>query len=128
MRGLHTFSKVERLTSKKQIDELFENGSSFFCHPFKVVFLVEPTVVQVPDQVLISVPKKIWKRAVDRNLIKRRIREAYRIWKVGKATAQTNQIHARRIIGFIYTSKVLHSYVEISRSMALVLQSKKFHC
>jgi ribonuclease P protein component len=76
-----TFKKFERLSSKKDIQELFENGSSFFLFPFKVLYAVHLSEHQKSHQILISVPKKIHKSAVARNNIKRKIREAYRLNK-----------------------------------------------
>jgi len=73
-----TFKKPERLTSKKAITFLFENGKSFFCHPFQIIWSFSETQLPSPAQVAISVSKKNFKSAVERNLIKRRIREAYR--------------------------------------------------
>ena len=78
---MYTFKKEERLCNKKLIDELFHNGSSFLCYPFKVSWLLVDEPAQFPAQVLFSVSKKRYKRAVDRNLIKRRMREAYRLHK-----------------------------------------------
>lgn len=74
-----TFSKEERLCSKRLVDDLFRNGSSFLIYPYRVVFVpVEgpPTV-----QVLLSVSKRRFKHAVHRNLLKRRMRECYRLQK-----------------------------------------------
>ena len=81
MSKLYTFTKEERLCNKKLIDQLFHSGSSFLCYPFKVswAIIAEPQVF--PAQVLFSVSKRRYKKAVDRNLIKRRIREAYRLHK-----------------------------------------------
>lgn len=78
---MYTFKKEERLCSRKHLDLLFKNGSSFLLYPFRVsyIFVDEPAEVQA--QVVINVPKKRYKRAVDRNLLKRRIREAYRLNK-----------------------------------------------
>ena len=76
----YTFKKEERLCNKRLIGQLFQSGSFFMAYPFRFVFLPVESVA-VPAQVLISVPRKRHKRAVDRNLIKRRIREAYRIHK-----------------------------------------------
>lgn len=79
----NTFKKEERLCSKKDIDFLFQQGSSFFLYPFRVVFLSRP--VQKDDKfsisVLFSVPKRKFPSAVVRNLIKRRMREVYRFHK-----------------------------------------------
>ena len=75
---LHTFKKHERLSKKKFIDELFKSGTTFFDFPFKIFYLVHSHDDVSPVQVLFSVPKRLYKKAVKRNLIKRRIREAYR--------------------------------------------------
>ncbi len=80
----YTFRKEERLCHQKLIDELFHRGSSFVYYPFRVV-MRQPTVQEVESptliQVLISVPKRRHSKAVTRNLLKRRIREAYRVKK-----------------------------------------------
>ena len=78
---MYNFTKEERLCNKKLIDGLFHNGSSFLCYPFKASWLLIDTPQQFPVQVLFAVSKKRFKRAVDRNLIKRRMREAYRLYK-----------------------------------------------
>jgi ribonuclease P protein component len=78
---MYTFKKEERLCNKKLIDGLFHNGSSFLCYPFRVSWLIAPDSQMVPVQVLFAVAKKRYKRAVDRNLVKRRMREAYRLLK-----------------------------------------------
>ena len=78
---MYTFKKEERLCNKKLIDKLFHNGSSFLCYPFKASWLYIDEPLKFPVQILFSVSKKRFKRAVDRNLIKRRMREAYRLKK-----------------------------------------------
>ena len=78
---MNTFTKEERLCSRKFIDLLFKNGSSFLLYPFRVSYLLVETPHEYPVQVVINVSKKRYKRAVDRNLIKRRTREAYRLQK-----------------------------------------------
>jgi ribonuclease P protein component len=78
---MYTFNKEERLCNKKLIDKLFHNGSSFLCYPFKASWLLLEEPLSFPAQILFSVPKRRYKRAVDRNLIKRRMREAYRLNK-----------------------------------------------
>jgi len=76
-----TFRKEERLCSKKKIDELFKNSNSFFIYPYKFLWIVSENKTDFPAQIVISVPKKRYKKAVHRNLIKRRIREVYRLNK-----------------------------------------------
>lgn len=74
----NSFTKVERLCSKNLFAELFENGNSFYSFPFRVVWKFNPSSISSPSQIAISVPKRAFKRAVDRNLIKRRIKESFR--------------------------------------------------
>ena len=73
-----TFCKSERLCSKKVIEALFKNGKSFYCSPFLIVWAYGTSDMPYPAQVAFSVPKRGFKLAVARNLIKRRTREAYR--------------------------------------------------
>jgi ribonuclease P protein component len=75
------FSKSERLCSKKAIEALFKDGKSFFCSPFLIVWAYSNSDMPFPAQVAFSIPKKGFKLAVTRNLIKRRTREAYRVNK-----------------------------------------------
>lgn len=75
-----TFSKEERLCSKRSIDSLFHNGSSFVVYPFRVVYSFYPTE-HFEAKVILSVTKRRFKRAHDRNRIKRLMREVYRLQK-----------------------------------------------
>ena len=99
MMGQHTFKKHERLCSKSVIKELFEKGSSFYLYPFKVFFLENREVSANVHQCLFSVPKRNFKRAVDRNLLKRRLREAYRLNKALMGGEK------KYFIAYIYTAK-----------------------
>ncbi|TNE49106.1 MAG: ribonuclease P protein component [Bacteroidetes bacterium] len=79
-----TFSRDERLKSRKTISRLFREGNSFVAYPLRVVWLPlddteEPSLF--PAQLAISVPRRAFKSAVARNRLKRRIREAYRLQK-----------------------------------------------
>jgi len=75
------FGKDERLCSQKLIGELFLSGNTFLCYPLKVVWKVELMETTHPAQVVFSVPKRLFKRAHDRNLLKRQMRETYRVKK-----------------------------------------------
>lgn len=104
-----TFKKHERLAHKKKIQELFAKGSSFYLYPFKVFYIPDPQLTY--NEILISVPRRNFKKAVFRNLLKRRIREAYRINK-----HLFNTPHKLRI-GYIYTSKDLLDYNFIQKKL-----------
>jgi ribonuclease P protein component len=97
--GKFTFKKEERLSKEKIIQELFDKGSSFYLYPFKVFFLPNRDNKCLCHQVLISVSKKNFKKAVDRNLIKRRIREGYRLNK--NLIGDQNKL----VIAYIYSAK-----------------------
>lgn len=68
------------MCSKRLIADLFHNGSSFFIYPFRVTFRPFDRA-EYPVQVLFAVPKRRFPRAVQRNLLKRRMREAFRLQK-----------------------------------------------
>lgn len=75
-----TLSKEERICSKKLINELFTgNGRSMTAFPLRVVFMKRNIVDDQPRAaMLVSVPKRYFKHAVDRNRVKRQVREAFR--------------------------------------------------
>jgi ribonuclease P protein component len=75
----HTFSKAERLTAKTQIERLFkEPAGSLFTYPLKLSWVHCSLNEAVPAQILITVSKKHFKKAHDRNRVKRQLREVYR--------------------------------------------------
>ena len=75
-----TLSKEERICSKKLINELFTgNGRSMTAFPLRVVFMKRTIIDDQPRAaMLVSVPKRYFKHAVDRNRVKRQMREAFR--------------------------------------------------
>ncbi len=121
MSKTYTFTKEERLCNKKLIDELFHNGSSFLCYPFKVSWLVVNEPIQFPAQVLFSVSKKRFKRAVDRNLIKRRIREAYRLYKQQYLYSTLQDTEKKIIFSVGFIGKEISSYELIDKKMLKAL-------
>src|SRR5436190_6585537 len=75
---MQTLTKAERLRSRKTISLLFEKGKSITMHPLKMLWLQTPNKEGSILQFTVAVPKKNFKRAVDRNRLKRRMREAVR--------------------------------------------------
>ena len=100
----YTFPKEEHLCRKKLIEELFsKQSSSFGVYPLRIVWIKAVAPISTPPQVLISVSKRTFKRAVDRNRLKRLIREAYRLNKY-RLTEQPNG-HEIALLGIIFTGK-----------------------
>ena len=116
--GKFTFKKEERLSKEKIIQELFDKGSSFYLYPFKVFFLPNRDRQYPYHQILISVSKKNFKKAVDRNLIKRRIREGYRLNK--NLLGDQNKL----VIAYIYSAKEILPSAQIHER--LVKTFKRF--
>ena len=116
----NTFRKGERLCSKKEIEELFSNGSSFYLYPFRVKYYLAKREYELP-KVLFSVPKKKFKRAVDRNLIKRRLREAYRLNK-SVLTTSFEDAGIQVNIAFIYTDNEKISFDILENKLILTLE------
>jgi ribonuclease P protein component len=115
---MYTFKKEERLCNKKLIDELFHKGSSFLCYPFKASWLLVDDAVQtVPAQLLISVSKRRYKHAVDRNLVKRRLREAYRLNKQQHLYELLVDANKKIIISIGYIGKQIESYELFDKKM-----------
>ena len=77
----NTFPLKEHLKSKSVIDNLYANGTSATAFPLHAVFLEQPATQEPTAAILINVAKRRFRHAVDRNLLKRRIREAYRTEK-----------------------------------------------
>jgi len=109
----YTFPKSERLHSKKLIQELFDKGSSFYLYPFKVIFLTQADHEQ--NEVLISVSKRKFKNAVTRNLLKRKVKEAYRQNK--NLLTTESQTFPKALIGYIYTGNDILPYKTIEAKL-----------
>ena len=109
-----TFPKTERLHSKKLIDALFLKGASFYLYPFSIRFMLADSTVDT-HQFMVSVSKRNFKRAVDRNRIKRLVREAYRLHKhdLQDLSVQGNHL----LIAYIYTAKEIHTYNFIEKKL-----------
>lgn len=120
----HTFSKAERLCSKKLIERLFGGeGKSFPAFPLRVVYMpLTEEEMAAHVSILVSVPKKRFKRAVKRNRVKRQVREAYRRNKHILTEALAAQEGAPRIaLAFIWLDGKLHPSVEVEQKVKKLL-------
>lgn len=113
-------SKKERLKSRKQIDQLFAGGKGFSVFPIRVTYLFladEERGVKMG----VTISKRNFKKATDRNRVKRLLREAYRLQKEELvATVQAKEKSAA--VFFIYTGKTIASFEEVKGAMAKCLR------
>lgn len=120
-----TLSKEERLSWKRHIDLLFAEGHSFMAFPLRVVYLpVEEKDLSSQVAIMVSVPKKKFKRANKRNLIKRLVREAYRIHKY-ELTEPLEEKNTRMLVAFLYVDKDIRTFAEIEKAMGKALKALK---
>lgn len=119
---MYTFKKEERLCNKRLLEKLFHNGSSFLVYPFRIVHLPESNSLPFPVQVVIAVPKRNFKRSVDRNLIKRRIRESYRLIKGDLLYPFLNQKDLNLLISVHYIGKEIPSFNLVDKKLRLALE------
>ena len=116
------FSKRERIISKRLIEKLFENGHShsLTVFPLRAVYQVFNSSGDNPAQILVSVSKRHFKHAVDRNRVKRQIREAYRLNKrrLGSPMPQGRQL----AIAFIWMNGELLPSTRVTNSVTTILK------
>ena len=111
-----TLGVAEKLKSRKQITQLFEEGLSLKEHPIRLRFLkIEESDSQF--KVAFSVPKRNFKLAVHRNRIKRLLREVYRLNK----HILIDNSNGNFIFMFIYTNKTEWSYQDLEKKMIVLL-------
>jgi len=118
---MYTFKKEERLCNKRLIESLYHKGSSFLCYPFKVSWLICDNTESPPAQVVFSVPKKRFKKAVDRNLIKRRMREAYRLNKQEHLYGKLDAADKKIVLSLGYVAKDIVPYNLAEKKMLKLL-------
>jgi ribonuclease P protein component len=121
----YAFKKEEKLCSQKIIGEIFLSGTSFLCYPLKVVWKEEVFTTPFPIQIVFSVPKRLFKRAHDRNLLKRQLREVYRYRK--NELYQLLELNKREIaIMIVYIAKEKLEFGQIESAMTkVILKFKK---
>lgn len=116
---MQTFTKSERLCSRVIIDDVFETGKAIVGPSFKLIWKKAESFQEEPVQILITVPKRNFKKAVDRNKIKRRIREIYRKNK----TVLYSRIEAQTYyLMLIYTGKSIIEYKEAEEKIIKLLE------
>ena len=115
-----TFTKQERLVSRKRIDLLFSGSRSVAAYPLRAVYINKVRAGEDAVQLLISVPKKRFHHAVDRNRVKRQIREAYRKnkWLLYDALPADKQL----LLAFVWLSDRHLPSAEVEHRVVSLLQ------
>ncbi|MEZ4876030.1 MAG: ribonuclease P protein component [Flavobacterium sp.] len=107
----YTYPKAEKLKSKKIIDLLFSEGKSVGKYPLRLVYIQKDFEEDVPLKMGVSVSKKYFKNAVDRNYFKRVLRECYRLNK----QLLIDNLNQKYCFMFFYQSKDRLEYAEINQ-------------
>jgi ribonuclease P protein component len=108
-----TYGKKEKLKSKKLIDQLFTEGQSVSAYPLRLVYLGTEFEEDVIAKTGVSVSKRYFKKAVDRNRIKRLLRESYRLNK----PRYFNNITTQYAFMILYIGKEKPTFVQIETKM-----------
>ncbi|MEM0541539.1 ribonuclease P protein component [Flavobacterium sp. j3] len=113
-----TYPKSEKLKSKKIIDLLFSEGKSVGKYPLRLVYVQHDFEENVPVKMGVSVSKKYFKKAVDRNYLKRVLRECYRLNK----SLLTEHLEKKYCVMFFYQTNEKLSYQEIEEKTKLLFE------
>lgn len=113
----NTLGKQERLKSKKLIEKLYKEGSSVKAFPLRMVFLQTEHTSDYPAQIGVSVAKRNFKKAPDRNRLKRLMRESYRLQK----EIVYNNLEVPYVFMISYLGKEEKDYEEIYAKMNKLL-------
>ena len=117
----YTWNKAEKLKSRKRIDRVFKEGKNFSVFPFRVFYLLTPAGATAPIQAGFGAGSRNFKKAVDRNRIKRLCREAWRPQK----NPLTDQLGAKGVsmaVFFIYIGKDLPDHQTVTGKIGVILQ------
>lgn len=120
----YSFSKKEHLCGEKKITRLFTEGNAFIVYPLRIVYFTLTEEDEFPVKVMVSVPKKRFKRAVKRNRLKRLIRESYRLNKnilQDTVIEKKLQLH----VSFQYISNEVLEFDYIQKKMITALDKIK---
>jgi len=116
----YTLGKTEKLKSAKTIEQLFKGGKSFSVAPFRVIYLFKEEQAG-HLQTAFSVSKRHFKKATDRNRIKRLMREAWRLQK-NELKEKLTRAGLQMNVFFIYTDKVLPDFLVIKEKIGQALK------
>lgn len=119
--GQNTLKRSEKLKSSRIIGELFSSGNIITSLPIKLFWKTDPDYnPKIPCRMAVTVSSRNFKKSVDRNLIKRRIREAYRLNKQDLFNLLSDK-NTSHILVFLYLPKSICSYQEVAEGVIKVL-------
>jgi ribonuclease P protein component len=118
----YSYKKNERLCNKIIIEKLFNEGKSIYSGSLKLIWLLIDLPEKVPVQTVINVSKRRFKRAVKRNLLRRRMKEAFRLNKFELYTVLKKN-NKQLAIMILYNSNSINNYSQISEAMKELLHS-----
>jgi ribonuclease P protein component len=117
----HTFRKAERLNGRKAIEQLVASGRNIVIAPFRLLWIPIVLPTDFPAQIAFSVPKRNFKKAVDRNRMKRLMRESYRKNKSDIYTLLAERkLQCALLLN--YSGKTQISFVEADEKIKQILQ------
>ena len=114
------FPKKQKLCNETAIKEMFSNGNSFVIHTIRLVWKEEVNSDNVAIKSIIVVPKKQLKLAADRNIVRRRMKEAYRLNKSAIESFLVDK-NKQLNIAIIYQNEKIFSYKVIEEKIKLIL-------
>jgi ribonuclease P protein component len=124
LKGKFTLCSAERLKSKKIIQQLFDEGKSVSQSGFALIYFPLQLQTIYPAQAGFSVPKKKFKRAVDRNRIKRLMREAYRLNKF-ELYQKLSAVNKQLALMWVYKGAVIPDYKTVEEAMSGCIKKMK---
>lgn len=119
-----TLKKPERISLQREIDRLFSHGDAFISYPLRIVYLKQEPFSGAKISILVSVPKKKFKRAVKRNRMKRLIREAYRLNK-SALIEYCREKETGFLIAFLFIGNELFQWKEMEAAMQKAIRVLK---
>jgi len=119
-----TFKKEERISIQREIECLFKQGDTFISYPLRVTCVKQKPLSGSTVAILVSVPKKKFKRAVKRNRMKRLIREAYRLNK-NALIRHCQEKESGLLIAFLFIGNEMCQWKEMEAAMQKSLDTLK---
>ncbi len=119
----YSLPKVERVSLRREVERIFSSeSSSVMAYPIRAVYLTKERTMDQPSvKMMVTVPKKCLRHAVDRNRVKRQLREAYRHMKHPLMDLVDTLKDKTLLIAFVWTDKKIYPSIEVEKRMEKLL-------